>query len=349
MNPPTSSRDLNPVNVAVVGLGFMGVTHLRAYLANPLARVVAVCDAVRVPVAGVLTGVSGNIKKSDDIHLGPDVKVYQSLDAMLADPDVQLVDLCTPTPLHPQQAIAALKAGKHVICEKPLARTSAEAQKILKVAADSAGLLMPAMCMRFWAGWSWLKQMVAEQTYGKVLAANFRRVSQIPGWSAQGTYTGGLDLGGALFDLHIHDSDFVNHLFGRPLSVFSSGVTGADGNVNHVVTQYHYAGGPVVHAEGSWLLAKGFRMAYTVHCERATLDFDSARGPEAMQVIEFGQEPRILPSDGSDGYTAEIAYMLECVAQGRPPQVVTALDGVVALEICEAEEKSIRTGAVVEL
>ncbi|MGL5017327.1 MAG: Gfo/Idh/MocA family protein [Luteolibacter sp.] len=349
MTPATPSQDLNPVNVAVVGLGFMGVTHLRAYLANPLAQVVAVCDAVRVPVDGVLTGVSGNIKKSDDIHLGPDVKVYQKIEDLLADSDVQLVDLCTPTPLHPQQAIAALKAGKHVICEKPLARTSAEAKEILKVAAESPGLLMPAMCMRFWPGWSWLKQMVAEQPYGKVLAANFRRVSQFPGWSAQGTYAGGLDLGGALFDLHIHDSDFIHHLFGRPLSVFSSGVTGADGSVNHVITQYHYTDGPVVHAEGSWLLAKGFRMAYTLHCERATLDFDSARGAEAMQVTEFGEEPRTIPSDGSDGYSAEIAYLLECVVQGRPLQVVTAQDGVTALEICEAEEKSIRTGAVVEL
>ncbi len=349
MAPPTSTSGSSPVNVAVAGLGFMGVTHLRAYLANPLARVVAVCDAVRVPVDGVLGGVSGNIKKSDDIHLGQDVKVFQKLEDLLADPDVQLVDLCTPTPLHPEQAIAALKAGKHVICEKPLARTSAAAREILKVAAESPGMLMPAMCMRFWPGWSWLKQVVTEQTYGQVLAANFRRVSQIPGWSTQGTYTGGLDPGGALFDLHIHDSDFVNHLFGRPLGVFSSGVVGAGGGINHVVTQYQYAGGPVVHAEGSWLLAGGFSMAYTLHCERATLDFDSARGAGAMQVTEFGKAPETVPGDGSDGYSAEIAYMLECVAHGCPPQVVTAEDGVAALEICEAEEQSIRTGAVVEL
>ena len=112
------------VNVAVVGLGFMGVTHLRAYLANPMARVVAVCDAVRVPVNGVLQGVSGNITKSDDIDLGPDVRVYRKVEELLADADVELVDLCTPTPLHAPQVIAALKAGKHVICEKPLARTS---------------------------------------------------------------------------------------------------------------------------------------------------------------------------------------------------------------------------------
>src|SRR6185369_10965329 len=92
---PSSARK---VNVAVVGLGFMGVTHLRAYLENPSARVVAVCDAVRLPVNGVLAGVAGNIKKSDDINLGKDAKVFRNLPEMLADPEIQLVDLCTPTP-----------------------------------------------------------------------------------------------------------------------------------------------------------------------------------------------------------------------------------------------------------
>src|SRR5437899_13014825 len=86
------------VNVAVVGLGFMGVTHLRAYLQNKAARVVAVCDSVRLPVKGLLAGVAGNIKKSDDIHLGPQVRVYRQLDEVLADAEVELVDLCTPTP-----------------------------------------------------------------------------------------------------------------------------------------------------------------------------------------------------------------------------------------------------------
>ena len=135
--------------MAVVGLGFMGVTHLRAHLDNPAVRVVAVCDATRVPVNGVLQGVAGNIKKSDEIILGPGVKVFRQLDELLADSDVELVDLCTPTPLHPEQTIAALKAGKHVLCEKPLARTSAAARKILQVAEASPGMLMPAMCMRF--------------------------------------------------------------------------------------------------------------------------------------------------------------------------------------------------------
>src|SRR5207247_9734206 len=150
------------VNVAVIGLGFMGATHLRAYLQNKSARIVAVCDAVRLPVNGVLAGVAGNVKNTGDINLGPQVRVFRKIEDVLADAEVQLVDLCTPTPLHPEQSIAALKAGKHVLCEKPLARTSAAAREILKVAEASPGFLMPAMCMRFWPGWRWLKQTVDE-------------------------------------------------------------------------------------------------------------------------------------------------------------------------------------------
>jgi predicted dehydrogenase len=331
------------VNVAVVGLGFMGVTHLRAYQQVEVANIVAVCDAVRLPVNGVLQGVAGNIKKSDDIHLGTQVHVCRKLEEVLALPEVELVDLCTPTPLHPEQAIASLKAGKHVLCEKPLARTSAAAREILEVHSANKGFLMPAMCMRFWPGWSWLKEVIEKQTYGKVLVARFRRLSEMPGWSKQGTYTGATDLGGALFDLHIHDTDFVQFLFGRPQSVFSTGVTGPGGSINHVVTQYLYPGGPAVHAEGSWLLAKGFNMAYTLHCERATLDFDLSRGADAMQLCAMGEGPQTLKFDGPDGYGQEIRYIVECVQNRRQPTVVTAQDGVSALEICEAEEKSLKT------
>ena len=108
----------------------MGVTHLRAYQPIESAQILAVCDSIRLPVKGVLQGVAGNIKKSDDIDLGPHVKVFRQLDDVLADPEVELVDLCTPTALHLEQAKAALKAGKHVLCEKPLARTSASAREI---------------------------------------------------------------------------------------------------------------------------------------------------------------------------------------------------------------------------
>jgi predicted dehydrogenase len=349
MTPIKATTTAGKVNIAVVGLGFMGVTHLRAYMQVESARIVAVCDAVRLPVNGVLEGVAGNIKKSDDINLGPQVNVFRKLEDVLADQEIALVDLCTPTPLHPEQAIAALKAGKHVLCEKPIARTSASAKEIVQAESSAAGFLMPAMCMRFWPGWNWLKQVVQDSRYGKVLAARFGRISEMPGWSKQGTYSAGSDLGGALFDLHIHDTDFVQFLFGRPKRVFATGVTSAAGSINHVVTQYVYPGGPAVSAEGGWLLTKGFNMGYTIHCERATLDFDLGRGADAMQVIEEGKAPRFVRSDEPDGYGGEIHYVVKCAKTGTRPSVVTARDGLSALEICEAEEKSLKTGQVVDL
>jgi predicted dehydrogenase len=337
-----------PVNVAVVGLGFMGLTHINAYRKLPGARIVAVCDAVRLPVNGVLAGVAGNVAGSDTVDLGPDVRAYQKLEELLADGEVELVDLCVPTPMHVPQTLAALKAGKHVICEKPLARTSVLSRDIVDAAAAASTFFMPAMCMRFWPGWAWLKDLKAQGTYGELLTARFRRVSAPPGWSRDSYFKGG-DSGGALFDLHIHDTDFVQFLFGRPTSVFSTGLSRFSGAIDHVVTQYLVPGGATVYAEGSWLLATGFSMSYTVMFERATIDYDSARGDAALQVLEEGQPARIVTPDGPDGYVGELQHFIAAIQSGTPPTVVTPADGLSAVEICEAEERSVLTGAVVQL
>ena len=350
MTQSNVSGTVPPVNVAVVGLGFMGVTHLKAYQAIENARLVAVCDAIRAPVNGVLAGVTGNLTGPDALTLGPDVKVYQKLEDLLADPAVSLVDLCVPTPLHHPQTLAALQSGKHVICEKPLARSSSQAKAMAQAAATAKGFLMPAMCMRFWPGWAWLKTATTENTYGKILAARFRRVSEAPTWS-RNSYFKGDESGGALLDLHIHDTDFVQFLFGRPRRVSSAGLSCFSGAIDHVLTHYEVAGGAVVSAEGSWLMTPGhgFNMAYTVNFERATADFDSARGGEALRLFEAGQPPRTIKCDGPDGYGGELRHMIDCILAGTPPTVVTPQDGVSAVEICEAEALSIQRGQPVLL
>lgn len=347
-SPDRSSAVGNRVNVAVVGLGFMGVTHLKAYLQTPAARVVAVCGSSRLPVNGILPGIQGNVTGSGDLYLGREVRVYHQLAEVLADPEVDLVDLCVPTPLHVEHSIAALRAGKHVLCEKPLALTSGQAREIVNATQSARGFFLPAMCMRFWPGWAWLKQVVADNTYGKVLSAGFRRLSEAPSWS-KATYASTAGNGGAILDLHIHDTDFVQFLFGRPRAVFSTGVVRNGAPADHVITQYLYPGGPAVHAEGGWLLAKGFHMSYTLHCERATLDYNLARGADACQVIEPAKGPQVIKFDHPDGYIAEIRYIIDAIARREAPMVVTAQDGLSAVEICEAEAESIRTGQIVEL
>jgi len=348
---PSSQRSQSrPVRVGVVGLGFMGLMHLRAYGRIPGAQIVAVADAFKRPVGGVIPGVGGNLAAADAFRLDPDTRFYDNPQALLADPEVELVDLCVPTPLHVPLSLAALAAGKHVVCEKPLARTVAEARKLVRATQTARTWFMPAMCMRFWPGWDWLASVIRRRTYGRVLAAQFRRVSGPPGWS-RASYFKGEESGGALLDLHIHDTDFIQYCFGRPRAVFSRGLSRFSGAVDHVVTQYLVEGDAVVSAEGSWIMSGDypFQMNYTVNFERATAEYDSARGQDALRLYREGRPAQTVPLPDTDGYVEELRHMIESIRRGRPPQVVTAADALSAVEICAAEERSVRTGKLVVL
>lgn len=340
-----------PINIGIVGLGFMGQTHIKAYRQIPQANIAAICDAVSLPADGVLRGVAGNIASTDQIRFDlAVVKGYRDYREMLANPAVQLVDICLPTALHAEVAIAALRAGKHVICEKPLARTSAVCREILAAAATARGYFMPAHCLRFWPEWAWLKSAMADGRFGRVLTAKFTRLSEPPAWS-QGSYLKGAESGGALLDLHIHDSDFVQFCFGRPRAVMSTGQSRLSGALDHVFTLYQVQGGASVMAEGTWLMGPGhgFKMAYTAVFENATVDYDSTRGAEGLKVFASGKPPEVVTCGGGDGYVGELKHMIESIAAGRPPTVVTGADGLGAVEICEAEERSAQRGELVRL
>lgn len=331
-----------PVRVGIVGLGFMGRMHIAAYGRLPSARLVAVADQDPKRASGDLSGAWGNIPGAVDRLDMTGIAGTTDMQALIQSRDVDLVDICVPTPAHEALAVAALAAGKHVLCEKPLALTSASAQRIADAAERAAGLFMPAMCLRFWPQWAWLKQTVDERRYGAVIGATFRRVASMPpGWFADGAVSGG-----AILDLHVHDTDFVCHLFGVPAAVFSRGYTKTSGRTDHVVTSYLYDNGPaLVSAEGSWCMADGFAftMRYTVNFERATADFDSSRDPAL--VVSAGGKAEVVRLEG-DGYESELAYFLECIRTGRRPSRVTAADAVASLRVVEAEARSIESAQV---
>ena len=339
------------IKAGIVGLGHMAVAHLKAYRQLPGVRLSAICNPSGRHLDGDFSDVSGKAGGQEPLQLDMAfVKPYRIFVDLLADPNVQLVDICAPTSAHAELAVAALAAGKHVICEKPLARTSAAARQVVAAAARARGFFMPAMCLRFWPQWAWLKQAIVDNTFGPVRDARFRRVKQPPGLGRKFFFDGEKS-GGALLDLHIHDTDFVQYCFGRPASVHSAGYTRHSGAIDHVVTQYEVAGGAVVHAEGSWAMTEGFgsNMSYTVNFENATADYDKARGADALKLYEPGQAPRVITCPGGDGYLGELEHMLKSIREGTPPTVVTAADGLAAIEICEAEEASIRSGKTVSL
>ncbi len=352
MSPTTDHpASANPVGVGIVGLGFMAATHIKAYQQIDGYRIAALCNPSGRNLDGDFSKVMGNLGSSDGLKLDMTlVRTYRSVADLLADGSVQLVDICTPTHTHPELAIPALEAGQHVLCEKPLARTPQLARDIAAAAANSKGCFMPAMCLRFWPDWAWLKQAIDRKSYGNLLGARFRRVAQPPGWGQKFFLDGSLS-GGALLDLHIHDTDFVQFCFGRPRAVFSTGFSKVSGAIDHVVTQYRVNSAASVSAEGSWAMTDGFgfSMSYTAIFENATADYDPVRGADALRLFEKGREPRTVRPEGKDGYVGELQYLLDCIHEGRMPSVVTAQDGVSAVEICAAEERSVQTGQVVAL
>jgi predicted dehydrogenase len=340
------------VRVGIVGLGFMGKQHLDIYLANPKAQVVAFADVDEKKRAGDWSSIGGNIEgKGGAAAFDPkSLKAFASLDEMLAAGCVDLVDITLPTYLHVEAAVKALQAGVHVLCEKPLAVSSKEADKVVKAAAKAKGRFMTAMCMRFWPGWTWLKEAVEKKTYGRLCAAVFKRFGSTPRWSWQNWLLTPKLSGSALLDLHIHDTDFVQFLLGRPKAVFSVGTGGkaTKGGIDHVVTQYIYGRNLVVSAEGGWHAdpGYGFTMRYTAVFEKATADFDLGREKKLAVHLADGRTEYPQLAD-TTGWAQEIDYFLDCIAGGKPVTTVTPKDARQAVAICEAELKSIQTGKVV--
>jgi predicted dehydrogenase len=334
------------VRVGIIGLGMMGRTHYEAYQELKHVAVVAVADADPKRARGDLTGTAGNVLAGGLSQLPMDrIKGTTDWRELINFKDVDIVDVCVPTHQHAEVAIEALRAGKHVMCEKPLARTSHDAEHIAGAARESKGFFMPAMCIRFWPQWAWLKDAIDKNRYGKLLSANFRRVAQMPG----GWYKDGKISGGAALDLHIHDTDFIQHILGMPRAVNSTGYSKTSGETDHIVTQYYYDDPPLVTAEGGWAMSDGFgfTMRYTANFERASVDYDLGR-EKPLMLYQNGTAEAV--DCGSEyGYARELRYFTDCVRRTDRPTVVTADDAVRSIRIVEAEVRSVRSGSVVNL
>jgi predicted dehydrogenase len=344
------------IGVGVIGLGFMGRTHVAAYRAAEASglpcRLVALCDRSEARLRGDDSG-AGNLKTGGVAPAGGGfapggVSAYTDPERLLADPRVGIVSVCTHTDTHVDLTIRALEAGKHVLVEKPVAVTAPEVRRVAEAAARtherSGALCMPGMVMRFWPGWDWLEARVRDGLLGAVRSAIFARVGAGPSWSPE-FYRDISRSGGALVDLHIHDADMVCRLFGRPREV------ACGGSIDHLTAMYRFEdpkGPRHVAAEGGWSFvpSAGFRMRYTVCFERATADWDLTRTPTLLVHGEKGTDAPALSKESA--YELEIRHFVEAAA-GRASLRATMDEAVTVAEVLEAERESLRTGRTIKL
>jgi len=338
------------LRVGLIGLGFMGKTHFDIYNASKGVKVTAIADVNKKRLAGEFD-VVGNLGAGETTMIPlKGIETYDDPDRLIKEADVEIIDICLPTSMHVEYVLKALKAGKHVFCEKPLARDGAGARRVVRAARNAKGVFMTGMCLRFWPEYEFLKSAVDTKRYGKVVSAFFRRVSPAPTWSWDGWLLDDRRSGSAALDLHIHDTDFIVHLLGKPTHVRSVGQSRVSKGIDHIVTNYIYKKNVMVVAEGAWLYHPSFpfSMAFTVACEHATIDYDS-RSPEGLMVhLDNGtnEKPK-LPA--ASGHARELSYFLKCIKNGTVPTVVTPKDAAVAVEVVQAEIKSCISGKTVKV
>jgi predicted dehydrogenase len=344
--------------IGIVGIGFMGMIHFLAARKLSHGQVVAVCSRDPKKRAGDWTGIQGNFgPKGTQMDLSG-VSGYADIGELLADPKVDLVDLCVPNDEHAALAIRALEAGKDVLVEKPIALSTADADAMVAAAAANGRLLMVAHVLPFFPEFAFASDAVRSGRYGALRAANLKRVIAKPDWS-----TGIADAdrsGGPAIDLHIHDTHYIGLVCGVPRAVQSRGVVDG-GAVVHLSTQYLYDDPQLTVSAISGALSqagRSFAHGFEFYLEKATIAFDFAvLGGEGHVATPLSvilpdgtvERPTLGSGDPIDSFAAELQVAVAAVDSGTPAPQLSGELARQALRICHAEVESVKSGQPVTI
>jgi predicted dehydrogenase len=335
--------------IGIVGIGFMGMIHYLAARKLKDAQVTAICSRDEKKLAGDWTSIQGNFGPRGEKMDLASIKKYRKLDDMLADKDIDMIDVCNPTHLHPETAIKALQAGKHVLVEKAIALEPKDADAMLDVAKKAKRLLMVAHVLPFFPEFAYAAQAIRGGQFGKLLGGHFKRVISKPDWSAE--IGDAAKTGGPAIDLHIHDTHFIGLVCGVPKHVFSTGVVSGDA-VDYLTTQYLYGpGGPAVTCSSGAIAMKGrpFVHGYEIYLERATMVYESGTCPLAVLKADGSSEqPKLAGGDdATTAFTIEIQAAVDSIKANREHDYLSGKLARDALVLCYRECESVKTGKAV--
>lgn len=314
---------MEKLGVAVVGVGFWGQNHVRVFRELPETELIAVCDMNKETVLPFAE------------ELG--VEAYTDSEGLLKRKDVDAVSICTWTTAHAEEATKALKAGKHIFVEKPLASTIPEAKRIVKLAKDKERLLMVGFIERFNPGVQHVKELVDKGEIGVPVSATVRRVSQWP------ERIGDV---GVVKDYAIHDVDIVRYIFGSdPVAVYAK-----VGRLRHKKFEDYaqimltFENDRTAFIESNWLTPYKVRK----------LIITGSRGITSLDFIT--QEVRIDSSKQTvmprypwkEPLKLELQHFANSVIHAKEPRV-TGVDGLKALIITEAALQSAEKNETIKL
>jgi len=342
------------IGVGVIGLG-IGKLHLQGYSQSPNAEIVAVCDLIeeKTKKAAAQYGIENTCTD------------YREL---LAMPGIDAVSVCVPNHLHAEMTIAAFEAGKHVICEKPLAMSPKEGEAMVAASKKAGKLFMTAFNNRFRGDTQTLKRFIQDGELGEIYFAKtgWIRRKGIPGFGSWFT-TKSKSGGGPLIDIGVHVLDLTLWLMGNPKAISVTGSTyamfgpkgegqgtwgtaeaGGGFDVEDLATAFiRLQGGATLLLEASWAShIKGDAIYTNLMGTKGGAELDPLRIYKDMEGAPVDITPA-CPDQGG-GHLMEVMHFADCVAN-KKALISTGEHGLEIIRILDGIYKSAKTGKEVVL
>ena len=320
------------IRVGLVGLGGITRSHLDAYRELECVRLVAAAD------------IRGEESPRYEMARELGAKIYTSLDDMLEHEQLDMLDVCTPTPLHAEMVKKGLSLGLNVLSEKPMCRTSEEGEELVRLARESRGKYMVAHVVRFMKPYAYLRGIIASGELGRPVHIALRRLSSVPRWSYGDWMIGTKDSGGAPLDLSIHDIDFIYSIFGEPREVTGSyrAFSGKEGFAanDYLSAELIYDGLSVNIIGAQYDTALPFTAEYIAVFERGVVELRGGKvyrcGEEIdLEAAENEGEDTGINISSSSAYTDEIAYFAAAVESGTDPDLVKPESSLGSVKLVE--------------
>ncbi|MGA2033459.1 MAG: Gfo/Idh/MocA family oxidoreductase [Thermoguttaceae bacterium] len=346
------------IRVGIVGIGFMGMIHYTAYGRLRGVKVRAICEEDPQRRAGDWRTIKGNFGPQGQQMDLKGIAAYARLDEMLADEQLDLIDICLPTRLHAEAAIAALRAGKHVFCEKPIALQPADARRMVAAARQANRLLMIGHVLPFVPEYRFAYETISSGKYGKLLGGHFQRIIADPPWLPH--FYDPAVIGGPMLDLHVHDAHFIRLLCGMPRLVQSAG-TMRGSVVERFHTQFFFPDPGLIVTAASGTIgqqARSFTHGYEIYLEQATLLFEFAvldDQPVTLLPVTVlpakgkSLRPKIRAGDPVDGFVAELGAVTRAVRDGVSPPLLSGELACDAVILCHKQTQSVARGRAVKV
>lgn len=330
---------MEKVKVALIGYGGMARVHNAAYqkmvAADLPISLVAVCER---DIARVHQRISINLG-NEDLPLSESVHLYTDVDDLIAREDFDMADICLPTFLHKDFAIKLLRAGKHVLCEKPMALSAADSREMLEAARAADRRLLIGQCVRLEPGYPYLKACIDQNILGPLRYMTMHRLSGYPRWGAH--FNDIVRTGGCLLDMHIHDVDMAQYALGMPQSVSCVEYYQLP-HCQLVNSRLQYEG-CTVFAEATWEQARQvlpFSYGYRATFESGVVVCEDG----AVTVYPNEGEPYQPALAEEDYMVEEISVMLRAIQTGEMETVLSAESVYKTMQLMECLQASAQAG-----